>query len=77
MKKMQLALGALCAWYVIRRDEADALDDDALDWIGVLVAAAVLLLLPVVDDLANFPAGVAGGIVGALAGLAPTAVRRA
>ncbi|HEX6115804.1 MAG TPA: rhomboid family intramembrane serine protease [Solirubrobacterales bacterium] len=71
-----VALGALCAWYVIRRDEADALADDPLDWIGVLVAAAVLLLLPVVDSLANFPAGVAGGIVGAVAGLAATAFRR-
>jgi len=71
-----VALGALCAWYVIRRDEIDVHDDDALDWIGVLVAAAVLLLLPVVDDLANFPAGVAGGIVGALAGLAATSLRR-
>ncbi len=71
-----VALGALCAWYVIRRDEVEALDDDALDWIGVLVAAAVLVLLPVVDSLANFPAGVAGGIVGALAGLAATTFRR-
>ena len=71
-----VALGALCAWYVIRRDESDAPADDPLDWIGVLVAAAVLLLLPVVDDLANVPAGVAGGIVGALAGLAATTFRR-
>ena len=71
-----VALGALCAWYVIRRHEADALSDDSPDWIGVLIAAAVLLLLPVVDSLANFPAGVAGGIVGALAGLAATAFRR-
>jgi membrane associated rhomboid family serine protease len=71
-----VALGALCAWYVIRRDEAEALDDDTLDWIGVLVAAAVLVLLPVVDSLANFPAGIAGGIVGAVAGLAANVVRR-
>jgi membrane associated rhomboid family serine protease len=72
-----VALGALCAWYVIRRDEAEALADDSLDWIGVAIAAAVLVLLPVVDDWANFPAGVAGGVVGALAGLGATTLRRA
>jgi membrane associated rhomboid family serine protease len=70
-----VALGALCAWYVIRRDEAMTLAD-ALDWIGVAVAAAVLVLLPVVDDWANFPAGIAGGIVGTLAGLGATTLGR-
>jgi membrane associated rhomboid family serine protease len=70
-----VALGALCAWYVIRRDETDALDDP-MDWIGVAVAAAVLVLLPIADSLANFPAGIVGGVVGALAGLAATLVRR-
>ena len=71
-----VALGALCAWYVIRRDEAAAFEDDTLDWIGVAVAAAVLVLLPIVDGFANFPAGIAGGIVGTLAGLAATTFRR-
>jgi membrane associated rhomboid family serine protease len=71
-----VALGALCAWYVIRRDEATTLADDTLDWIGVAVAAAVLVLLPVVDDWANFPAGIAGGIVGTLAGLGATTLGR-
>ncbi len=71
-----VALGALCAWYVIRRDEAETMADDTLDWIGVAVAAGALLLLPIVDSLANFPAGLAGGIVGALAGLLATTFRR-
>jgi membrane associated rhomboid family serine protease len=71
-----VALGALCAWYVIRRDETEAVADDPLDWIGIAVAAAVLLLLAVVDSFANFPAGVVGGIVGALAGLAATTLAR-
>jgi membrane associated rhomboid family serine protease len=71
-----VALGALCAWYVIRRDEVEALDDDTLDWIGVAVAATVLVLLPAVDDWANFAAGVAAAIVGTLAGLAVTILRR-
>ena len=39
------------------------------DRIGVAVAAAVLLLLPVVDDLANVSAGLAGGLVGGACGL--------
>jgi membrane associated rhomboid family serine protease len=71
-----VAFGALCAWYVVRRDEAEALADEALDWIGVAVAAAVLVLLPVVDDWANLPAGIAGGIVGTLAGLGATTLGR-
>ncbi|MGI8461323.1 MAG: rhomboid family intramembrane serine protease [Solirubrobacterales bacterium] len=71
-----VALGALCAWFVIRRDESDALADDALDWIGVAVAAGVLVVLPIVDSLADFSAGITGGIVGALAGLVATRFRR-
>ena len=70
-----VALGALCAWYVLRRRDSDPLDDP-MDWIGVAVAAAVLVVLPIVDGLANFPAGIAGGIVGALAGFAATLARR-
>jgi membrane associated rhomboid family serine protease len=71
-----VALGALCAWWVIRRDEATSLADDSLDWIGVAVAAAVLVLLPVVDDWANFSAGIAGGVVGTVAGLSATSFGR-
>jgi hypothetical protein len=71
-----VALGALCAWYAVRRDDSEALADEALDWIGVAVAAGVLLLLPIADEFANFPAGVVGGIVGALAGIAATTFRR-
>ena len=51
-----VALGALCAWYVIRRNEAEALADDTLDWIGVAVAAVVLVMLPIVDSLAYYGA---------------------
>lgn len=71
-----IALGALSAWFMIRR--ADARDDptEEVDTIPVVVAAAVLLLLPVVDDYANWWAGIAGGLVGLAAGFSATLGRR-
>jgi membrane associated rhomboid family serine protease len=70
-----MALGALAAWFAIRRAEThDAVDAD-YDGIGVLVAATVLLLLPVFDSSADVFAGLAGGAVGGLAGLAASAFR--
>jgi len=63
-----MALGAIAAWFVIRRPEANRFDED-VDSIGVLVSAAVILLLPVVVDTADFWSGLTGGAVGALAGV--------
>jgi membrane associated rhomboid family serine protease len=65
-----MALGALAAWFTIRRAETHAAIDADYDAIGVLVAAATLLLLPVFDSSADVFAGLVGGAVGALAGLA-------
>jgi membrane associated rhomboid family serine protease len=62
-----IALGAVGAWFVLRRSEGDE-----FDIIGVAVATAVLLALPLVEDTANVVAGLAGGLVGLLAGLAAT-----
>ena len=70
-----IALGALCAWLAIRWSETRRSIDDDFDWIGVAVAAAVLLLLPLFDDEARVIAGLAGALVGALAGLAAGALR--
>ena len=70
-----LALGALAAWLALRRAEAKSTVDDDYDLIGVGVAAAVLLALPIVEDTANVYAGLAGGIVGGLAGLAAASLR--
>jgi membrane associated rhomboid family serine protease len=70
-----LALGALAAWLALRRAEATSAVDDDYDLIGVGVAAAVLLALPIVDDAANVYAGIAGGIVGWVAGLAAASLR--
>jgi membrane associated rhomboid family serine protease len=70
-----MALGALAAWFAIRRAETHGAIDADYDAIGVLVAAAVLLLLPVFDSSADVFAGLVGGAVGGLAGLAASALR--
>ncbi len=70
-----LALGALAAWFAIRHSETRGAIDDDYDVIGVAVAAAVLLALPIFEDTANVFAGLAGGGVGALAGLAAATLR--
>jgi membrane associated rhomboid family serine protease len=72
-----MALGALAAWFEIRRAETRAAIDDEYDAVAVAVAAAVLLALPIAEDSANVYAGLAGGAVGALAGLAAVALRPA
>ena len=65
-----IALGALGAWFALRRADARLDPDEAPDTIAVVVAAAVLIALPVVVDLADFWAGLAGGVVGLGAGFA-------
>jgi membrane associated rhomboid family serine protease len=67
-----MALGAVAAWFAIRRAEANHAIDDDYDAIGVLVAAAVLLALPIFESTADPFAGLVGGAVGGLAGLAAT-----
>ncbi len=49
--------------------------DQEYDLIGVAVAAAVLLALPIFDSSADVFAGLVGGAVGGLAGLAASALR--
>jgi membrane associated rhomboid family serine protease len=70
-----MALGAVAAWFAIRRSEAHHRIDQEYDPIGVAVAAAVLLALPVFESTADVFAGLAGGAVGGLAGLAAAALR--
>ncbi|HEU5105924.1 MAG TPA: rhomboid family intramembrane serine protease [Solirubrobacterales bacterium] len=72
-----MALGALTAWFVIRRAESRGEIGEEYDVVGVAVAAAVLIALPLFAPTADFLAGLVGGAVGALAGLAATAFRRA
>jgi membrane associated rhomboid family serine protease len=70
-----VALGAVAAWFAVRRAEAHGAIDEDFDVVGVLVAAAVLLALPIFTASANVFAGLIGGAVGGLAGLAASALR--
>ncbi len=72
-----IALGALTAWFTLRRAEARGAIDQEYDVIGVAVAAAVLVALPLFVFSADLVAGLVGAAVGALAGLAAAALRPA
>ena len=69
-----MALGAVAAWFAIRRAEARGAIAEEYDTVGVVVAAAVLIALPLFVDTADLFAGLVGGVVGGLAGLAAAAV---
>jgi membrane associated rhomboid family serine protease len=69
-----MALGAVAAWFAIRRAEAHGAIDEEYDTIGAAVAAGVLIALPLFAPTADLVAGLAGGVVGGLAGLAAAAV---
>jgi membrane associated rhomboid family serine protease/DNA-directed RNA polymerase subunit RPC12/RpoP len=69
-----MALGAVAAWFAIRRAESHGAIDEEYDLIGVAVAAAVLIALPLFVPTADFVACLAGGAVGALAGVAASAL---
>ena len=69
------ALGLLCAWLVpVLIARSRGADDDA-DLLGVLVIAAVLLLVPLLSQ-GSALAGLFGGVTGAIAGLGLAAARR-
>jgi len=70
-----VALGAVAAWFAMRRADAHRAIDQDYDLVGVVVAAAVLLLLPVFDSSADVFAGLVGGAVGGLAGVLASALR--
>ncbi len=70
-----MALGAIAAWFAIRRADSRRAIDQDYDIIGVAVAAAVVLLLPLFESSADVFAGLAGAAVGGLAGLAASALR--
>ena len=67
-----MALGAVAAWFAIRRAESHGAIDEEYDMIGVGVAAAVLIALPLFAPTADFFSALVGGAVGGLAGLAAT-----
>jgi membrane associated rhomboid family serine protease len=71
-----IALGVLGTWLVLRDAEHRRDPTAEYDQIAVAVAAAVLLLLPLVEDFASAWAGLAGGLVGLGCGLAAALGRR-
>jgi membrane associated rhomboid family serine protease len=71
-----MALGAVAAWFVIRRSEASGSIGEDYDAVGVAVSAVVLFLLPLFVATADWWTGLAGAAVGALAGLLVTAFHR-
>ena len=58
------------AWAVLKAGELRADPDEDVDVIGAAVCAAVLIMLPLVEDFANVFAGLAGALVGAACGCA-------
>jgi membrane associated rhomboid family serine protease len=72
-----MALGALAAWFAIRRAESRRTIAEEYDMIGVVVCAAVLIALPLFAETADLVAGLVGGVVGGLAGLVAVSVRPA
>ena len=67
-----MALGAIAAWFAIRRAESHGAIDEEYDVIGVAVAAIVVIALPLFAPTADFFSALVGGAVGGLAGLAAT-----
>jgi membrane associated rhomboid family serine protease len=71
-----IALGLLATWAVLRAAETRGDPTAETEVIGAAVAAAVLILLPVVEDFANVFAGLGGALVGGVSGLAAAFARR-
>jgi membrane associated rhomboid family serine protease len=71
-----IALGAVGAWFAIRRAEVRGAIGEDFDAIGVAVAAVVLIALPLFAPTADLVAGLVGGAVGLLAGAAASALHR-
>jgi membrane associated rhomboid family serine protease len=67
-----LALGVLCAWLLLRESERRADPTSEYNHVAVAVAAAVLVLLPLVEDSASVWAGTVGILVGFGFGMAAT-----
>ena len=71
-----IALGVIGAWVALRWSAVRDDPTEEYDWIPVAVAAAVVALLPLVEDFANPWAGVVGGVVGLASGYSATLGRR-
>ena len=70
-----MALGAVAAWFAIRRAEAQHAIDHDYDPIGVAVAAAVLLALPIFESTADPSPASSAARSAASPGCSPSALR--
>jgi len=71
-----VALGLLTTWALLKAAELRADPDEEVEVIGAAVAAAVLIMLPLVEDFANVFVGLSGALVGAACGLVAVLARR-
>lgn len=71
-----IALGMLAAWAVFKAAELRAHPDEDVELVGAAVCAAVLIMLPLVEDFANIFAGLGGALVGAGCAFAASRARR-
>ena len=71
-----IALGLLTAWALMKASELRADPEGDVEVIGAAVAAAVLIMLPLVEDFANVFVGLSGALVGAACGLVAVLSRR-
>jgi membrane associated rhomboid family serine protease len=71
-----VALGLLACWAVMRAAEVRGQPGEDVEVIGAAVAAAVLILLPLVEDWADVFAGLGGAAVGAACGFVAGLTRR-
>ena len=69
---VELQRRSLAAWFALRHAEARDDPGEDYDRIALIVAAAVLLALPLVEDLSNAWSGLVGGLVGLAAGYSAT-----
>jgi membrane associated rhomboid family serine protease len=63
------ALGLLCAWLVRDLRDRRAGEDPETDLFGVVAIGAVLVAMPILEPTADAWAGLAGAVVGSIAGL--------
>jgi membrane associated rhomboid family serine protease len=71
-----IALGMLAAWAVLKAADVRADPDQHVEVVGAVVCAAVLIMLPLVEDFADVFAALGGGLVGALCGFVASLARR-
>jgi membrane associated rhomboid family serine protease len=71
-----IALGLLTTWALLKAAELRANPEEDVEVVGAAVAAAALIMLPLVEDYANIFVGISGALVGGACGLVANLARR-